>query len=97
MENYYVLIVSDGTGETGFRLLKAAMQQFDADILITRYAKVRQKKQIREEPAQRPDQDPPPLVAVAQVDQEESEGRLSSAERERRSVASYATPRAARG
>ena len=48
MDNYYVLIVSDGTGETGFRLLKAAMQQFDADILITRYAKVRQKSQIRE-------------------------------------------------
>jgi len=48
MDNYYVLIVSDGTGETGYRLLKAAMQQFDADILITRYAKVRQKSQIRE-------------------------------------------------
>ena len=49
MDNYYVLIVSDGTGETGYRLLKAAMQQFDADILITRYAKVRQKSQIRQD------------------------------------------------
>lgn len=48
MSNYYVLIVSDGTGETAYRLLKAAMRQFDSDILITRYAKVRNKEQIRE-------------------------------------------------
>jgi len=48
MGNYYVLIVSDGTGETAYRLLKAAMRQFEADILITRYAKVRDKRQIEE-------------------------------------------------
>ena len=48
MGNYYVLIVSDGTGETAYRLLKAAMRQFDSDILITRYAKVREKSQIED-------------------------------------------------
>jgi len=48
MGNYYVLIVSDGTGETAYRLLKAAMRQFDSDILITRYAKVRSEHQIDE-------------------------------------------------
>jgi regulator of PEP synthase PpsR (kinase-PPPase family) len=48
MENFYVLIVSDGTGETGYRLLKAAMQQFEPNILITRYAKVREETQIKE-------------------------------------------------
>lgn len=48
MGNYYVLIVSDGTGETAYRLLKAAMRQFDSDILITRYAKVRETQQIDE-------------------------------------------------
>jgi regulator of PEP synthase PpsR (kinase-PPPase family) len=48
MGNYYVLIVSDGTGETAYRLLKAAMRQFDSDILITRYAKVRHESQIQE-------------------------------------------------
>lgn len=48
MGNYYVLIVSDGTGETAYRMLKAAMRQFDSDILITRYAKVREKSQIED-------------------------------------------------
>ncbi len=48
MGNYNVLIVSDGTGETAYRLLKAAARQFDSDILITRYAKVRDKHQIQE-------------------------------------------------
>lgn len=48
MGSYYILIVSDGTGETGYRLLKAAARQFDSDILITRYAKVRDKSQIED-------------------------------------------------
>lgn len=42
----HVLIVSDGTGETGYRLLKAAMRQFQEDLVITRYANVREKSQI---------------------------------------------------
>ncbi len=45
---FYVLIVSDGTGETAYRLLRAAARQFDADVLMTRYANVREKHQIRE-------------------------------------------------
>jgi len=45
---YYVMIVSDGTGETGYRLLKAAARQFSTELLITRYANVRDKHQIRE-------------------------------------------------
>lgn len=49
MSHYYVLIVSDGTGETGYMMLKAAMRQFeDVDILITRYANVRSSGQIVE-------------------------------------------------
>lgn len=46
--NYYVLIVSDGTGETAHRLLKATARQFEVDLLITRYTKVRDKHQIDE-------------------------------------------------
>lgn len=48
MGNYHVFIVSDGTGETAYRMLKAAMLQFHEDILITRYSNVRQESQIRE-------------------------------------------------
>jgi len=43
-----ILIVSDGTGETAYRLLRAAARQFDSDVLITRYANVRTKEQIQE-------------------------------------------------
>ena len=46
MHHHSVLIVSDGTGETAYRLLKAAMQQFRSDIVITRYANVREGQQI---------------------------------------------------
>lgn len=48
MKNYHVLIVSDGTGETGNRMLKAAMVQFGEDIFVTRHANIRDKDQIRE-------------------------------------------------
>ncbi len=48
MNNYHVLIVSDGTGETGNRMLKAAMVQFGEDIFVTRHANIRDKEQIRE-------------------------------------------------
>ncbi len=48
MRNYHVFIISDGTGETAYRMLKAAMRQFQEDILITRYANVRDKSQIRD-------------------------------------------------
>jgi [pyruvate, water dikinase]-phosphate phosphotransferase / [pyruvate, water dikinase] kinase len=48
MTSQYVLIVSDGTGETAYRLLKAGSRQFETDVLITRYAKVRDKHQIEE-------------------------------------------------
>ena len=48
MSNYHVLIVSDGTGETANRMLKAAMLQFGEDIFLTRHANIRDKKQIRE-------------------------------------------------
>jgi len=46
MKDYHVFIVSDGTGETAYRLLKAAMVQFQEDILITRYSNVRDQAQI---------------------------------------------------
>lgn len=46
MANNSILIVSDGTGETAYRLLKAAMRQFEAEVLMTRYANVRQTSQI---------------------------------------------------
>jgi len=45
---HYVMVVSDGTGETAYRLLRAAARQFDSDVLITRYANVREREQIRE-------------------------------------------------
>ena len=45
---HYVMVVSDGTGETAYRLLRAAARQFDSDVLITRYANVREKEQIKE-------------------------------------------------
>jgi [pyruvate, water dikinase]-phosphate phosphotransferase / [pyruvate, water dikinase] kinase len=48
MRNFHVLIMSDGTGETAYRMLKAAMRQFQEDILITRYANVRDEQQIRD-------------------------------------------------
>ncbi len=48
MNNYHVLIVSDGTGETGNRMLKAAMVQFGEDIFVTRHANIREKDQIQE-------------------------------------------------
>lgn len=46
MKDYHVFIVSDGTGETAYRMLKAAMVQFQEDILITRYSNVRDRSQI---------------------------------------------------
>ena len=48
MKNYNVFILSDGVGDTAYRMLKAAMQQFSQDILITRYANVREENQITE-------------------------------------------------
>ncbi len=48
MKSYHVLIMSDGTGETAYRMLKAAMAQFQEDVVITRYANIREKQQIRE-------------------------------------------------
>ena len=48
MTNYHVLIVSDGTGETANRMLKAAMVQFGEDIFVTRHANIREKDQINE-------------------------------------------------
>lgn len=47
MSSHDVVIVSDGTGETAYRLLKAAMRQFDIDVLMTRYANIREQSQIR--------------------------------------------------
>ncbi len=48
MASYNVLIVSDGTGETANRMLKAAMLQFREDIVISRHSNVRTESQIRE-------------------------------------------------
>ena len=48
MKDYHVLIMSDGTGETAYQTLKAAMAQFKEDVLITRYGKVREEPQIEE-------------------------------------------------
>lgn len=47
MKNYHLFIVSDGTGETAYRMLKAALLQFEQDILMTRYGNVRTKREIR--------------------------------------------------
>ena len=47
MTNYHVLIISDGTGETANRMLKAAMVQFGEDIFVTRHANVREQDQIK--------------------------------------------------
>ena len=47
MGDYHVLIVSDGTGETAYRMLKAAMVQFQEGIVITRYTNVREESQIQ--------------------------------------------------
>ncbi len=46
MKDYQVLIVSDGTGETAYRALRAATAQFQEDVVLTRYANVRQSSQI---------------------------------------------------
>ncbi len=46
MSDFHILIVSDGTGETAYRMLKAAMVQFQEDIVITRYTNVRDESQI---------------------------------------------------
>lgn len=48
MENDHLFIVSDATGETAYRMLKAAMLQFKQEIFITRYSNVREAQQIRE-------------------------------------------------
>ncbi len=47
LKDYHVLITSDGTGETAYRMLKAAMVQFREDIVITRYSNVREESQIQ--------------------------------------------------
>ncbi len=48
MASFNVLIVSDGTGETANRMLKAAMLQFREDIVISRHSNIRTEEQIRE-------------------------------------------------
>ena len=48
MASFNVLIVSDGTGETANRMLKAAMLQFREDIAISRHSNIRSEEQIRE-------------------------------------------------
>ncbi|MBI4445475.1 MAG: kinase/pyrophosphorylase [Acidobacteria bacterium] len=48
MEAFHVFVVSDGTGETAYRMLKAAMRQFKREALITRFANVRDEERIRE-------------------------------------------------
>ena len=48
METYHLFVVSDGTSETAYRMLKAALLQFRQDMLITRYSNVRRESQIRE-------------------------------------------------
>lgn len=48
MPSYHILVMSDGTGETAYRMLKAAMAQFQEDVVITRYANIREREQIRE-------------------------------------------------
>ena len=48
MASFNVLIVSDGTGETANRMLKAAMLQFREDIVISRHSNIRSEEQIRE-------------------------------------------------
>ncbi len=48
MGSYNILIVSDGTGETANRMLKAAMLQFREDVVISRHSNIRTEGQIRE-------------------------------------------------
>jgi [pyruvate, water dikinase]-phosphate phosphotransferase / [pyruvate, water dikinase] kinase len=47
MTSHHILVMSDGTGETAYRMLKAAMAQFQEDVVITRYANIREREQIR--------------------------------------------------
>lgn len=47
MRNFYILLVSDGTGETAYRLLKAARSQFSEKVVISRYTKIRDIEQVK--------------------------------------------------
>jgi [pyruvate, water dikinase]-phosphate phosphotransferase / [pyruvate, water dikinase] kinase len=47
MSNYYILLISDGTGETAYRLLKAARSQFAEKVVISRYTRIRDIDQIK--------------------------------------------------
>ena len=47
MSNYYILLISDGTGETAYRLLKAARSQFAEKVVISRYTRIREIEQIK--------------------------------------------------
>lgn len=47
MDGYHLFIISDATGETAYRMLRAALLQFKQDILISRYGKVRTRTEIQ--------------------------------------------------
>ncbi len=47
MSSYYILLISDGTGETAYRLLKAARSQFAEKVVISRYTRIRDIEQIK--------------------------------------------------
>ncbi|MFQ5737797.1 MAG: pyruvate, water dikinase regulatory protein [Acidobacteriota bacterium] len=47
MKDFHLHIISDGTGDTAYRMLQAAMAQFQEDVVITRYTNVREESQLR--------------------------------------------------
>jgi [pyruvate, water dikinase]-phosphate phosphotransferase / [pyruvate, water dikinase] kinase len=47
-ENYRIFVLSDGTGQTGKRVLEAALIQFDQPVMIIRIPHVRSVEQVNE-------------------------------------------------
>lgn len=47
-EDYRIYVLSDGTGQTGKRVLEAALLQFDLPVMIIRIADVRTVEQVNE-------------------------------------------------
>jgi [pyruvate, water dikinase]-phosphate phosphotransferase / [pyruvate, water dikinase] kinase len=47
-ENYRIFVLSDGTGQTGKRVLEAALIQFDQPVMIIRIPRVRTVEQVNE-------------------------------------------------
>ena len=48
LEHYRIFVLSDGTGQTGKRVLEAALLQFDLPVMIIRIPRVRTVEQVKE-------------------------------------------------